>query len=61
MKLSTYENMRKSAVDWIDKVPSHWQERKITYEFRCVGSGKNPKSDNPAFYDDEVIPWVTSS
>lgn len=61
MKLDAYQEMQASKVDWIENVPSHWRERKITYGFGRIGSGTTPKSDNDAFYDDAGTPWVTTS
>ena len=57
----TYPEIEPSEVDWIGDVPSHWKERKIIYGFQQVGSGTTPKSDNDAYYDDEGVPWVTTS
>lgn len=51
--------MRDSGLDWMDKIPSHWDVKKVTWLF-AIGSGTTPRSEDPAYYGGEV-PWVTTS
>lgn len=55
-----YESYKDSKVEWLGKVPTHWDTWKVTHGFDLIGSGTTPKSDNPIYYDGD-IPWVTTS
>lgn len=60
MKRKSYPKYKDSGVQWLGKVPEHWNTWKVTHGFGFVGSGTTPKSDNPLYYDGD-IPWVTTS
>lgn len=59
-RLKKYPAYKDSGVEWLGKVPSHWETWKITHGFQTIGSGTTPKSDSSEYYDGE-IPWVTTS
>ena len=52
--------MKDSGVEWIGKVPEHWERRKISHAFARIGSGTTPPSDQPGWYSDDGIPWITT-
>ena len=49
--------MKDSGIDWIGKIPAHWEVKKIKHLFTIV-CGSTPESDNPEYWDGE-IPWIT--
>ncbi|MCX6170170.1 MAG: restriction endonuclease subunit S [Ignavibacteriales bacterium] len=52
--------LKNSGVDWIGKIPAHWEVRKISRSFRIIGSGTTPDSGNSAFYENGTISWVNT-
>ncbi|MDC2825668.1 restriction endonuclease subunit S [Rodentibacter pneumotropicus] len=52
--------LRDSGIQWLGEVPEHWETWKITHLVDFIGSGTTPKSDNPEYYDGEML-WVTTS
>ena len=45
--------------EWLGKLPSGWSLKKVGREFKVVGSGTTPPTENPAWYGDGY-PWVTT-
>jgi type I restriction enzyme S subunit len=52
--------MKDSGVEWIGDVPEHWERRKLSHAFARIGSGTTPPSDQPEWYSNDGIPWVTT-
>ncbi len=52
--------MKDSGVEWLGKVPKHWEVWKISHGFKRTGSGTTPSTNDVSFYDGD-IPWVTTS
>ncbi len=55
-----YMKYKDSGVEWIGEVPEHWEHRKITHAFECVGSGTTPPTGQDEWYSDAGIPWITT-
>ena len=49
--------MKDSGVKWIGEIPEKWTVRKVKSIFN-VSSGTTPKSDNPSYWDGDII-WIT--
>lgn len=49
--------MKDSGVEWIGEIPEDWDARPIKSSFVII-SGATPKSDNPDYWDGDVV-WVT--
>lgn len=49
--------MKDSGIEWIGKIPEGWGVRKVKFLFKVI-SGSTPKSDNPTFWDGDII-WIT--
>ena len=49
--------MKDSGVKWIGEIPEKWTVRKVKNIFN-VSSGTTPKSDNPSYWDGDII-WIT--
>ncbi|MGB1250547.1 MAG: restriction endonuclease subunit S [Candidatus Promineifilaceae bacterium] len=49
--------MRDSGIEWLGKVPAHWEIRHIRHITDQLGGG-TPSKDNPTFWDGN-IPWVS--
>lgn len=52
--------MKDSGIDWLGAIPKHWEVWKTAHGFNKIGSGTTPKSDNPEYYNGEIL-WVTTS
>lgn len=50
--------MKDSGIEWLGKVPEHWELRKIGRSFKIIGSGTTPTSGREEFYQNGNIPWV---
>jgi type I restriction enzyme, S subunit len=49
--------MKDSGVDWIGKIPEHWQVKKLKYLIKFVGGG-TPSKENSDFWGGDVC-WVS--
>ena len=54
-----YPTYRDSKVEWLGKIPSHWEVKRILHLF-AIGSGTTPPTDYPEYYGGG-IPWITTS
>jgi type I restriction enzyme S subunit len=52
-----YPAYKDSGVEWIGKVPEHWEMKKIKWIFKVI-NGSTPKTGNPEYWDGDV-PWIT--
>ena len=50
--------MKESGVEWIGKIPSHWKDTKVKYQFSFRG-GSTPSTEVPEYWNGD-IPWVSS-
>jgi type I restriction enzyme S subunit len=44
---------------WLDDIPAHWDEGKIVHFSRLM-TGGTPDRENPAFWENGIIPWLAS-
>jgi len=44
--------MKDSGIEWLGKIPKHWEKRKIATNFQIIGSGTTPDAGNEEYYDD---------
>ncbi|MGL6177919.1 MAG: restriction endonuclease subunit S [Tannerellaceae bacterium] len=51
--------MKDSGIEWIGKIPMHWEVKKIKHSCSNIGSGTTPESSNYDFYDGEIN-WIQS-
>lgn len=56
--MKKYSSYKDSGVDWIGKIPKHWNKRKVAWSFNIIGSGTTPKSDDMKFYENGTINWL---
>ena len=52
--------MKDSGVEWIGKIPDHWQKTRIKFEASIIGSGTTPDSGNSMYYDNGEHSWIQS-
>lgn len=52
-----YPAYKDSGVEWLGRVPGHWQLRRLKHMARFSGGG-TPTRDNPEFWNGD-IPWVS--
>lgn len=50
--------LKDSGIDWLGKIPKHWEVRKISRSFDYIGSGTTPDSSNRNYYYEGTIDWV---
>lgn len=53
----SYPAYKDSGVEWLGRVPEHWELRKLKHMARFSGGG-TPTRDNPEFWNG-VIPWIS--
>ncbi len=47
-------DFKDSGIEWIGRIPKHWEVRKITHIFNKIGSGTTPTSTNMQYYDGDI-------
>ena len=52
-----YPAYKDSGVEWLGRVPEHWELRRLKHMARFSGGG-TPTRDNPEFWNGD-IPWVS--
>lgn len=52
--------MKDSGVNWLGKIPEHWECKPIKHLGR-VGNGSTPARDNADYWEDGFFPWLNSS
>ncbi len=60
MKFPRYAEYKDSGVEWLGEVPGHWDVWKASHAFASIGSGTTPPSGEIEWYEDGVVPWVTT-
>jgi type I restriction enzyme S subunit len=51
--------MSDSGLDWLGKVPKHWQVKRLKFAAQ-IGNGSTPSRENPEYWDG-WFPWLNSS
>ncbi|MCV5791920.1 hypothetical protein OFN52_33235, partial [Escherichia coli] len=46
--------MKDSCVDWIGKVPAHWEVKKMKFIFDSIQTGTTPVTSEPKYFDGDV-------
>ena len=55
-----YSSYKDSGVEWLGKVPEHWEVRRIG-GFSKIGNGSTPARSNQAYWNGGSYPWLNSS
>ncbi|MDE6121178.1 MAG: restriction endonuclease subunit S, partial [Muribaculaceae bacterium] len=50
--------LKDSGIDWIGRIPEHWQVMKISHLYNSIGSGTTPSTDNKDYYDEDGCNWL---
>ena len=50
--LNPSAEMKDSGIEWLGKIPKHWEKRKIATNFQTIGSGTTPDAGNEEYYDE---------
>lgn len=56
--LNPNATMKDSGVEWIGKIPAHWDVMKTSLAFNHIGSGTTPSTSKREYYDDEGAYWL---
>ena len=51
--------MKDSGIEWIGRIPKHWEVKKINSLFKKIGSGTTPNSNTIEYYDGDHF-WIQS-
>lgn len=57
MGYRAYPEYKESGVEWLGKIPSHWDQCPVKRKF-LIANGSTPKSGEPEFWDGETL-WIT--
>lgn len=58
--MKKYDNYKDSGIEWIGRVPEHWESWKISHAFNKIGSGTTPESGNPIYHENGTINWLNT-
>jgi type I restriction enzyme, S subunit len=50
--LNPNAEMKDTGIEWLGKIPKHWEKRKIATNFQIIGSGTTPDAGNEEYYDE---------
>ena len=59
MSFPRYPDYKDTGVEWLGKVPAHWEVTALKRNFHIVG-GSTPKSEMESFWDGDIL-WATPS
>ena len=52
--------MKDSGIEWLEKVPEHWDIRPVKYMAK-IGNGSTPSREIPEYWCESGFPWLNSS
>lgn len=58
-KYQKYAEYKDSGVEWLGKIPSHWDMWKLSHAYNEIGSGTTPSTSNEENFEGD-IPWITT-
>lgn len=50
--------LKDSGVEWIGKVPEHWEVMKTSLLYTNIGSGTTPSTSKQEYYEDDGFCWL---
>lgn len=50
---------RETKIEWLEKIPKHWETSKVKHFFKKIGSGTTPSRSKDEFFDGEMG-WINS-
>lgn len=56
--LNSNIHLKDSGIQWLGKVPEHWEVCKLKHLITSLKSGGTPEAGNSAFYAENGTPWV---
>jgi type I restriction enzyme S subunit len=59
-RFQSYPSYKDSGVEWLGRIPAHWETWKLAHAFNEIGSGTTPNTAKESYFDGD-IPWVTTS
>lgn len=57
--LNPAASMKDSGIDWIGKIPAHWEALPLRRVVSSVTTGRTPPSAAGDFFSDGTVPWFT--
>ena len=56
-----YPAYKDSGVEWLGKVPEHWEVVPLKWLSRRIQNGTTPPTARPAYYENGTVPWYGPS
>lgn len=56
--MKKYDSYKDSGIEWIGKIPEHWEVKKVNYCFELIGSGTTPTAGKSEYYDNGEFNWL---
>ncbi len=53
--------LKDSGIEWLGKIPAHWEVKKLKYLASGVLTGKTPNTDRTDYFEPEEVDWFTPS
>lgn len=47
--------MKDSGVDWLEKIPAHWEAKRTKFSVSYIGSGKTPKGGSEVYVQEGIM------
>src|SRR5690606_224708 len=58
--MKPYDTYKDSGIEWIGEIPSHWEVKKVKYNF-SFRTGLTPSSGKTEYYEDGTHIWINIS
>ena len=52
--------LKDSGIEWIGKIPEHWEVKRLKDLSKKMGSGATPLSNIPSYYENGILNWVNT-
>lgn len=52
--------LKESGIEWLGKIPKHWEKRKISTNFKIISSGTTPEAGKEDYYENGKYFWVNT-
>jgi restriction endonuclease S subunit len=63
VSFTSYQDYKSTYIDWLEKIPHHWELKPLKYCITRLGSGGTPETKQPDYWADEedidALPWVS--
>lgn len=61
MSYPRYLEYKESGIEWLGKIPAHWEIRKLRFICKLIQTGKTPPTSEEKYYENVTIRWFSPS